>query len=449
MKIRPFTEFEKSGYDWIGLIPKGWSVYPLRALCNDSDSVFVDGDWIESEDIETDGTIRYLTSGNIGVGVYKDQGSSFITEQKFNELNCTDVLPEDILISRLNLPVARACIVPEFDSRIVTCVDNVIFRPNKNISRQFMTYLLSAEHHFANTKNLARGTTMQRISGSTLGKIRFAIPSLKEQEKIANFLNHETSKIDELIQKQERLIELILEKQQAEILNSVTYGLQSNVGLKKSTNNWLDKIPSHWDEGNLKVLSKIYSGGTPDKSKQEYWIDGTIPWLNSGSVNDFYIQSPSEYISEEALKNSSAKWIKKGSVLVALAGQGKTKGMAAQLMFDSTCNQSMCAIVPESKLDGNYLLWWLSANYQNIRNMAGGDLRDGLNLEMIGSIKCPIPSLKEQLAIAGYLNDLREKNIALTKKCKESIELLNEHRASLISAAVTGKIDLRSGINGD
>ena len=193
----------------------------------------------------------------------------------------------------------------------------------------------------------------------------------------------------------------------------------------------------------LKVLSKIYSGGTPDKSKQEYWTQGTIPWLNSGSVNDFYINSPSEYITAEALANSSAKWIKSGSVLVALAGQGKTKGMAAQLMMDSTCNQSMCAIVPGSKLDGNYLLWWLTANYQNIRNMAGGDLRDGLNLEMIGSIKCPIPPFKEQLAIANHLNSLKEKNIALIKKCKESIDLLREHRASIISAAVTGKIDVR------
>lgn len=444
MKLRDSSEFEKSRYDWIGLSPKSWFVYPLQTLCNGVDSAFVDGDWIESEDIEVNGTIRYLTSGNVGVGVYKDQGSSFITEERFENLNCTEVLPGDILISRLNLPIARACIVPEFDSKVVTCVDNVIVRPNKNVSRRFLVYLLSAEHHFANTKNLGRGTTMQRISGSVLGKIRFAIPGYDEQELIANLLDRETTKIDRLIQKQEKLIGLILEKQHSEILNCVTYGLQFSMDFKKSTNVWLDKIPSHWDEASLKVLSKIYSGGTPNKSKEEYWADGLIPWLNSGSVNDFYIHSPSEYITEDALKNSSAKWIKKGSVLVALAGQGKTKGMAAQLMFDSTCNQSMCAIVPDSKLDGNYLLWWLSANYQNIRNMAGGDLRDGLNLEMIGSIKCPIPPLQEQLAIASHLNTLREKNTALTNKCKESIEFLRERRASLISAAVTGKIDVRN-----
>jgi type I restriction enzyme S subunit len=152
---------------------------------------------------------------------------------------------------------------------------------------------------------------------------------------------------------------------------------------------------------------------------------------------------PSEFITEEALNKSSAKWIPKGSILVALAGQGKTKGMAAQLMFDSTCNQSMCAVVPDAKLNAEYLHWWLHANYQNIRNLAGGDLRDGLNLEMIGSIKCPLPPYAEQVAISNYLKNLRNNNSKLIEKCRHSIDLLKEHRTSLISATVTGKIDVR------
>lgn len=317
------------------------------------------------------------------------------------------------------------------------------FRANQNIHAEYLWYLLNSNEYLEYVNLTAFGGAQPNISDTDLKEFTFFELDIKQQQKIATFLDRETAKIDALIQKQERLIELIQEKQHSEILFSVSRGIQGNKKFQQSTNNWLDKIPAHWSEGNLKVLSKIYSGGTPDKSTQEYWTDGTVPWLNSGSVNEFYIHSPSEYITEEAVRNSSAKWISKGSVLVALAGQGKTKGMAAQLMFDSTCNQSMCAIVTEDKLDGNYLLWWLTANYQNIRNMAGGDLRDGLNLEMIGSIKCPIPPINEQREISVYLNSFRAKNIALINKCEDSIELLKERRASLISAAVTGKIDVR------
>lgn len=330
----------------------------------------------------------------------------------------------------------------EFFSSKVGVVGSTFALLSTNVKcKKYFWYLMKSYEQYI--KDTSVGMGIPHVNGDALKNLYVLIPEELEQQTIASFLDRETAKIDKLIQRQEKLIELIQEKQKSTILNHVIYGTKVNIDLKESSNDWLKNIPAHWGEGNLKVLSKIYSGGTPDKLNEGYWANGSIPWLNSGSVNDFYIYEPSEYITEDALRNSSAKWIKKGSVLVALAGQGKTKGMAAQLMFDSTCNQSMCAIVPNEELDGNYLLWWLSANYQNIRNMAGGDLRDGLNLEMIGKIKCPMPPLNEQRAISNYLNELRDKNLALIDKCKSSIELLKEHRTSLIYAAVTGKINAR------
>ena len=156
---------------------------------------------------------------------------------------------------------------------------------------------------------------------------------------------------------------------------------------KDSGVEWVDKLPIHWKAVSLRWISTIYAGGTPSKTNESYWEDGTIPWLNSGSVNQGMIYQPSTYITQEAFNNSSARWISKGSLVVALAGQGKTKGMVAQLGIDSTCNQSMAAISLYAELYSRYLFWWLTSNYQNIRNMAGGDLRDGLNLEHLGSIE--------------------------------------------------------------
>ncbi len=200
---------------------------------------------------------------------------------------------------------------------------------------------------------------------------------------------------------------------------------------------WMDRLPQHWDASALRWLSNRYAGGTPDKSNDAYWEDGTIPWLNSGAVNDGYITVPSELITPEGFANSSAKWIPKGALVMALAGQGKTKGMVAQLGIAATCNQSMAAIIPARRLDSRYLYWWLTANYQNIRNLAGGEARDGLNLDMLGSIPCPIPPLAEQHTIARFLDAKTVQIDALVEQKQQLIDKLKEKRQALIARIVT------------
>ncbi|MGN6512326.1 MAG: restriction endonuclease subunit S [Lysobacteraceae bacterium] len=206
---------------------------------------------------------------------------------------------------------------------------------------------------------------------------------------------------------------------------------------------WADELPSHWGKASLKWLCNRYSGGTPDKNRVDFWENGTIPWLNSGAVNDGRIYEPSAYITQEAFERSSAKWIPAGSLLVALAGQGKTKGMVAQLMFESTCNQSMAAIVSGGEINSRFLYWWLACNYQNIRNMAGGDLRDGLNLELLGEITCPLPLDAEQASIADFLDRETAKIDALIAEQERLLALLAEKRHAIISHAVT------RGLNAD
>ncbi|NBJ12571.1 restriction endonuclease subunit S [Microvirga arsenatis] len=200
---------------------------------------------------------------------------------------------------------------------------------------------------------------------------------------------------------------------------------------------WLGKVPSHWGEAHLKWLARRYAGGTPDKTRSNFWTDGTIPWLNSGSVNQGVITEPSAYITEEALEKSSARWVPSGALVMALAGQGKTKGMVAQMAITATCNQSMAAIVPTPEIAARYLFWWLTNNYQNIRNLAGGDLRDGLNLELLGEIPCPIPSLDEQTCIATFLDRETAKIDVLIEEQQQLIELLKEKQQAVISHAVT------------
>ncbi|MCB5227649.1 restriction endonuclease subunit S [Alishewanella sp. 16-MA] len=205
---------------------------------------------------------------------------------------------------------------------------------------------------------------------------------------------------------------------------------------KSSLIDWCNEIPVEWSVISLRWSTLIYAGGTPSKDNLDFWTDGTVPWLNSGAVNQTLINEPSAYITEEALAKSSAKWIPKGALVIALAGQGKTKGMVAQLDIGSTCNQSMAAIIPK-RIKPRFLFYWLSSNYQNIRNLAGGDDRDGLNLELLAGIKSPLPSALEQKQIARFLDHEVSKIDALIAEQEKLIALLKEKRQAVISHAVT------------
>ena len=214
------------------------------------------------------------------------------------------------------------------------------------------------------------------------------------------------------------------------------YGEYKDTGVE-----WCNKLPLKWKGSNLRWLSYIYAGGTPSKNILDYWENGIVPWINSGAVNQGYVVTPSTYISKVAFENSSAKWIPKDSLVVALAGQGKTKGMVAQLRIDTTCNQSMAAIVFKKSIHSRYVFWWLTSNYQNIRNMSGGDLRDGLNLEILGDIQCPLPSDDECFKISIFLDQETAKIDTLIDNQQQLIELLKEKRQAVISHAVTKGLD--------
>lgn len=195
---------------------------------------------------------------------------------------------------------------------------------------------------------------------------------------------------------------------------------------------WAPWIPDTWDVAELKWVARIFAGGTPDRSNPDFWTDGTVPWLNSGAVNAVTITEPSALVTELAAQRGATRWAPKGSVVVALAGQGKTKGMAARLEIASTLNQSLAAIVPGPRLNHRFLHYWLTSNYLNLRGLAGGDLRDGLNLQHIGGVQVPLPPAVRQQAIADYLDRETAQIDAFIAKNQELIALLAERRAAVI-----------------
>lgn len=443
MMFPSYPEYKEAEVEWLDEVPEHWCSAPIKYMALERNSLFLDGDWIESKDISSEG-IRYITTGNVGEGAYKEQGVGFVSEETFYSLGCTEVYKGDILISRLNNPIGRACITPDLGGRVVTSVDNVIFRPDAKYHKKFIVYLFSSEEYFRHTGNLARGTTMQRISRGVLGNIRVIIPPLSEQTQIARFLDYETARIDALIEEQQRLIELLKEKRQAVISHAVTKGLDSTVPMKDSGVEWLGEVPAHWESWKIShAFGEIGSGTTPATSEAKWYENGNIPWVTTGELRENVIWETKKLLSSTALSAFSALRLHPAGSL-AIAMYGATIGRLGILGVDATTNQACCLLTRPKDLHVKFTFYWLLAFKQSIIDLyASGGGQPNINQEVIANLKISAPGVPEQTRIAYFLDYEVARVDALIDEQQLLTELLQERRSALISAAVTGKIDVR------
>jgi type I restriction enzyme S subunit len=210
--------------------------------------------------------------------------------------------------------------------------------------------------------------------------------------------------------------------------------------MKDSGIEWIGEVPEEWGTGKIKYYSEISAGSTPDRTNELFW-NGDIPWMASGEVNQGVVTHTAEKITKLGLRNTSAKLLSKGTVMLALNGQGKTKGTAAILNIETASNQSLASFdVNNVVVNGYYLYYYFVANYSNIRGLKGED-RDGLNLKLVSNIEIPLPNIDEQLKIADFL----DKKVAQLDKVKslleEQIKTLEDYRQSLIYETVTKGLD--------
>lgn len=198
-------------------IESAWPVAKLKRAA----AFFADGDWIESPFITADG-IRLIQTGNIGEGIYRDQGFRYISDETFETLGCTEVLPGDILISRLAGTVGRSCLAPDLGTRMVVSVDVVIMRPVLDLHPAFAVAYLSSSYHLALAELLARGTTMPRLSRSQVGELPIPMPPLAVQRRVVGEIERRLSGVNALQLALDLQVVRLLERRQALITAAVT-----------------------------------------------------------------------------------------------------------------------------------------------------------------------------------------------------------------------------------
>jgi type I restriction enzyme S subunit len=292
-------------------------------------------------------------------------------------------------------------------------------------------------------KGLGKLGTQLNLNTETIGKIFIPTPLKPEQTTIANFLDKKTAKINSLIEKDEKLIELLKEKRTALINHAVTKGLDPNVNLKDSGIEWIGEIPERWEVRKVsRSFDFIGSGTTPKTQEDIYYDKGDIPWVITGDLNDGLLKETSKRISKEAVRDySTLKIYPKNSLIIAM--YGATIGKTALLDIEACTNQACCVLAKSKIFETKYVFYWFIANKNNIISYSYGGGQPNISQDIIKTLKIPLPLKPEQQKIVEYLDKATSKIDKTIKRIEQKVNLLQEYKKSLIYQLVTGKMDVR------
>lgn len=435
-------KMKPSGIGWIKDIPESWKTVKVKFLATEPGTLFLDGDWIESDVIEESG-IRYLTSGNVGAGFYKEQGRGYISEKTFCDLHCLKVFPGDLMISRLNEPIGRACIVPEDEPYYVVAVDNVILRPNVEYDRKFIMYAMNTDGYAEHGNMIARGATMSRVSRSQLGQFWLAFPNITEQRAIADYLDAQCAKIDSIIADIEKQIDTLQKYKKSLITEAVTKGLDRSVPMKDSNNAIIGQVKSNWMVKKLKYI--VATPITDGPHETPVLLDDGIPFLSAESVKNGILDFNYKrgYISE-ADHRVFCKKVKpqKGDVFVVKSGA--TTGNVGKVMTEEEFSiWSPLALIRCDNITvlQDFIYYCTLSNYfkQEVEVSWSYGTQQNIGMGVLGNLNVVVPPIEEQAAIVKFLNSETKKLDDVIEMKQMQLSTMQQHKKSLIYELVTGK----------
>lgn len=443
---KKYTSYKYSHYFSTDL-PQHWQTKRLGYISAEYKTAFVDGPF--GSDLKTsdykDVGIPLIQLNNIRDGKHLLQNMKFINETKKQELIRHIAKPGDIVIAKMAEPVARSTLVSSTYDEYVIVADCIKLTPNmKLVNLDYLVWVINSDEVRINAELVSTGTTRIRISLSELKKLKVPFPPLPEQIKIANFLDYETARIDRLIEKQQQLIGLLKEKRQAVISHAVTKGLNPDVPMKESGVEWLGKVPEHWNVSRVKnTVTTIIDGPHFSPNYQ----DSGYMFISARNIKtDQWALEDAKFISENDFLEFSKRVLpEKGDVLLTKGGTtGIARAVDLDFAFQVWVHIAVLKVIP-NKVSPFFLAFALNgkACYEQSQLYTYGATNNDLSLGRIANIYCTIPPKSEQEKLVLYLEERCNIFDKLIQKSEKAINLLKERRTALISAAVTGKIDVR------
>lgn len=404
-------------------LPQGWEVKKLGDIAE-----------IQIGKTPSRNNIDFFQGENIWLSI-RDLKSKFVSsssEKISNEaISKTNmkVVPKGTLLMSFKLTLGKTAFA-ECDLYTNEAIA-AIFIKNKNINKYFLDYVLKFTDLEKYVDNTVKGKTLNK---QKLKQIEILLPkNIKEQERIVGILDESFAKIDESIK--------ILEQDLLNLDELMQSALQKAFNPLKDNAKENYKLPQGWEWKSLGEIANTSSGGTPSRNKKEYWENGNIKWLKSGELNDGYIDFIEENITEEAIKNSSAKIFQKGTLLIAM--YGATAGKLGILNLDSTTNQAICAFLHKDKnikFLEKFLFYFLFFLRDKIIKDSFGGAQPNINQTYIKNLQIPLPPIKEQEQIASHLDELSSHVKNLKQNYQAQIKDLQELKNSLLDKAFKGNL---------
>lgn len=437
MDCNQYDKTIDSRLKWIGEIPSHWKLSKFKHNFTFS----------KSTNTSKNPTILSLTLQGIKIrDISTNEGQIASSYDNYTKVYKKDIVlnPMDLISGFVDCSPVEGVISPAYYT----------LKPNPDIDPEYYKYYLQKHYYeriffpFAEGVSVDHRWTLKKEDFLNFGLIK---PPLEEQQKIANYLDKKTVKIDETIIKNQQLIELFEEKRIALINHVVTKGLNPDVPMKDSRIEWLGEIPENWNMRKFGHLIKLITKGATPTSYGFDFLDEGINFIKIESIakNGEFIPSKFNYISQECNNFLSRSKMKEGDLLFSIAGALGRVAIVNSSILPANTNQALSIIrINNDFLLTEYAFHTLKADYilHQIDDNMVQSAQANLSMESIREFKILIPPINEQKKLVKYLNNETRKLMKLIAKVKQNIDLLEEYKISLIHHVVTGKIDVRGEI---
>lgn len=439
MKHKKYPAYKDSGIEWLGEVPYEWNIVQSRRVFT-----IVNGATPKSDNIEFwDGDIVWVTPADLS----RTNGRTIFDSERHITIdgykNCSaKLVPKNSIIITTRAPIGIVALAGAELCTNQGCKCLV----NTSVVSEYFLYMLSVEKDILNL--YGQGTTFIELGNEELKQLKLCIPTILEQRLITSFLNRETNEIDALIGEHEDLISLLKEKRSALITRAVTKGLDPNVKMKASGVDWLGEVPETWNMSKMRYLFLFTGGGTPSTEIQDYW-GGDIPWVSAKDMKCSRIFDSELHITKEGLINSTANMVNSGTILILVrSGILKHTIPVAITANEVSINQDIKALIPIVDLVPEFYCYFIDGLQIQLLPYwrKQGATVESLELPFIKDFPMPVPPIEIQKTISHYLDEETAKIDRLISHSNSVMLLLKERRTAIITAAVTGKIDVRDEV---
>ena len=439
-RFRPYPNYRDSGVEWLGQIPAHWEVKKWRHCCHVTEGqVTPDDEQFRKRVLIAPNHIESCTGRILHMETAEQQGA--ISGKYLVE-------PGDIIYSKIRPALNKVCI--SAGNWLCSADIYPVSITESRLQRKFLLYFMLSEPFVRLMVDESMRVAMPKVNREKLAACPLLVPDPAEQLALAGFLDRETAKIDALVARKKRLLELLQEKRTALITRAVTRGLDPDVPMKDSGVEWLGEIPAHWDVKRLWHL-------TPTERKIMYGIvlpgpdvDDGVPIVKGGDVAASRLKL--EALSKTTFEIES-RYIRSrlagGDLVYAIRGSIGEVEMVPNELEGANLTQDAARVAYTRTIHGSWLMYTLRSRtvFAQLEASALGATIKGINIRDLKRAFIPVPPRCEQERIASLLDTQTARFDALSTKVREAIDHLTEFRTVLISAAVTGKIDVREAVS--